>query len=52
MRGCHDATIGVLDMDGFGGGPLVEDWAGKAGVIGCTSRIGCDDGGGTRQMVL
>ena len=52
MCGCHDATIRVLDVDGFGGGSLVEDWAVKACVIGCTARIGCEDGGGTRQFGL
>ena len=46
MHGCHDAIIGVLDMDGSGGGSFVEDGAVKTGVVGGTSRVGCDDGGG------
>ena len=52
MCGGHDATIGVLYVDGFCGGSFVEDRAVETGVIGCASRVGCDDGRGTRRRVL
>ena len=49
MCRCHEATVGVLDMYWVGCGSFIDDRAVEAGIVGCTSRVGCDDGGGTRQ---
>jgi hypothetical protein len=40
MGGCHQGSIGILDVDGGCVGSFVNDRACRTGVVGCTNRVG------------